>query len=587
MAERRPNPRSRGLHGGYPGNDAQLHGREAAPVALILLEHGCGHREDTGVAGGDDRDARSGRRQLERMAGPLGLNAVIARVTALTRAWWNALEVGPVADELLGLAQRGARLGREPLRPGGAEADDGQLPRPTPPPWRGRRGTGTVAGARHEQQRHVRHLALDGLKRRHALALGGGALDIDRPRGRACARGCPAHVLKAASELDHDRRLALAQPLLQRGGIERPREDRKHIVALGERRSGGRGGAEGRHPRHDLDLVAGSKPLVQVHVGAVEERVALAQHGHVAPRVKVRGDRRRGALVEVVQRPLVPTWMLALLGRHGIAERKLKLLGADVGRGGSTSDAATVASGQVGDHSRLLDRAPALDCDQLRIAGTDADANQPTRARPDHRRSAAAAHSASHASALTAAEAIALPPRRPRTTRNSHAPEPASASLLSAAPTKPTGTPITAAGRGAPAASSSSRRKRAVGALPIAISAPPSRSRHSSTAAAVRVVRSSRASGPTRASCNMHSTSLLAGRRARVTPAATISVSHRIGAPPRSAAWARSPKLGEATMSRARSTIPQAWIMRTATRSRIGSKPPSCASARMIANERR
>ena len=55
---------------------------------------------------------------------------------------------------------------------------------------------------------------------------------------------------------------------------------------------------------------------------------------------------------------------------------------------------------------------------------------------------------------------------------------------------KPTGMPSTAAGRGAPASISSSRWNSAVGALPIATTAPSSRSPHSSSAAALRVVPS-------------------------------------------------------------------------------------------------
>ena len=63
-----------------------------------------------------------------------------------------------------------------------------------------------------------------------------------------------------------------------------------------------------------------------------------------------------------------------------------------------------------------------------------------------------------------------------------------SACLDSAEPTKPTGTPMIAAGRGPPSQIHSSRWNRAVGALPIATTAPAIRSRHSSTAAAERVV---------------------------------------------------------------------------------------------------
>ena len=56
------------------------------------------------------------------------------------------------------------------------------------------------------------------------------------------------------------------------------------------------------------------------------------------------------------------------------------------------------------------------------------------------------AHSISLATAFSAAAAIALPPRRPRTMTLGTSPLASSASLDSAAPTKPTGMPITAAG---------------------------------------------------------------------------------------------------------------------------------------------
>src|SRR5215472_19155794 len=93
------------------------------------------------------------------------------------------------------------------------------------------------------------------------------------------------------------------------------------------------------------------------------------------------------------------------------------------------------------------------------------------------------------ASALTAAAASALPPRRPWSVMNSMPrPNATSAALASAAPTKPTGKPRIRAGFGAPSAIISSRRNSAVGALPIATTAPAKCGRHSSTAAAERVV---------------------------------------------------------------------------------------------------
>src|SRR5580693_7249881 len=98
----------------------------------------------------------------------------------------------------------------------------------------------------------------------------------------------------------------------------------------------------------------------------------------------------------------------------------------------------------MSDDIRFRERPNGLQCNEFRIAGPDADADE--LARP------ARAHSPALASALTAAAVMALPPMRPRTIKNG-APRgsAASASFDSAAPTKPTGMPKMAAGFGAPA----------------------------------------------------------------------------------------------------------------------------------------
>jgi hypothetical protein len=69
--------------------------------------------------------------------------------------------------------------------------------------------------------------------------------------------------------------------------------------------------------------------------------------------------------------------------------------------------------------------------------------------------------------------------------------------------------------------------------------------------------------------------------------AATISASHSTGAPFRSAFRAAVATSGLYPMSPARSTIPQAWIIRTATRATSPGSPARSASARMVANDRR
>ena len=95
--------------------------------------------------------------------------------------------------------------------------------------------------------------------------------------------------------------------------------------------------------------------------------------------------------------------------------------------------------------------AAALELWRDRLAGAD----------PDPKEASAVgdlAHDVGRANALTAAAVMALPPRRPRTIRNGMLRAPrASASFDSAAPTNPTGVPMIAAGRGAPASSISSK----------------------------------------------------------------------------------------------------------------------------------
>src|SRR5260370_25006747 len=126
----------------------------------------------------------------------------------------------------------------------------------------------------------------------------------------------------------------------------------------------------------------------------------------------------------------------------------------------AVDDRARVATpsrrGEMGDDGRRGDDLGGLDGEQIGIAGAD----------PDAIKAAKRAHSMSLASALTAAAAIALPPLRPRTMMAGK-PLSISASFDSAAPTKPTGMPMIAAGRGAPAARGSGRRDQAVGALAV------------------------------------------------------------------------------------------------------------------------
>ena len=92
------------------------------------------------------------------------------------------------------------------------------------------------------------------------------------------------------------------------------------------------------------------------------------------------------------------------------------------------------------DHLRRLDKRPGGRRQALEPVLADADDVQP-----------GLAHASPAASALTAAAAMALPPRRPRTvTKGMPWGSEASRAFDSAAPTKPTGKPRISAGLGAP-----------------------------------------------------------------------------------------------------------------------------------------
>ena len=125
--------------------------------------------------------------------------------------------------------------------------------------------------------------------------------------------------------------------------------------------------------------------------------------------------------------------------RHRIIERQLDMRRLQPAVDDRARIAAPTCFGEIGDDRRRGYDLGRLDGEQIRIARTD----------PDAIEAAKGAHSMSLASALTAAAAMALPPLRPRMTMAGR-PLSSKASFDSAAPTKPTGMPRIAAGRGAP-----------------------------------------------------------------------------------------------------------------------------------------
>src|SRR5262245_24644360 len=376
----------------------------------------------------------------------------------------------------------------------------------------------------------------------------------------------------AAKLHDHDG-VGLAQAAHQLLLRQRARDRGEHVVALGDRNARRRPAA--RHAGDagdDFRGIGRRKSHVQMHVGAVEERIPLADHSNAATGIEIRRDRRRGRVVEFAHGVAVERIVLSDFGGQRIEQRQLFDPRAQLARDDGAGIAAVAALGEVRDDVGFLECAHRLEREELGIAGADTDSNEPP-----------AAHMSALASALTAATAMALPPMRPPTIRNgTPRGSAASASFDSTAPTKPTGTPMIAAGDGTPVSSISMSRNSAVGALPMAIRAPASRSAHSSSAAAERVLPSRSASAGTRASRRVQMTSLRTGNRTRVMPCATISASHRIGAPRSRAMRAAATKPPPKTMCSAVATSPQAWIMRTTMLASSSEKRERSASARMI-----
>src|SRR5262245_15051599 len=192
---------------------------------------------------------------------------------------------------------------------------------------------------------------------------------------------------------------------------------------------------------------------MQMHVGAVKEGIALANHGDAAAFIEMTGDCLRALVVEVVQRAAISRCALGNLRRYRIAQLELGNVRRQIFFDNGARAAAIAILGEMRDDVSLFQCSHSFNGEQFGIAGTDADADQLARCLLDR-----VDHVSLLARALTAAAVMALPPRRPRTIRNG-TPRgfSASASFASAAPTKPTGMPIMAAGLGAPASSSSSR----------------------------------------------------------------------------------------------------------------------------------
>src|SRR5216683_1522361 len=311
-----------------------------------------------------------------------------------------------------------------------------------------------------------------------------------------------------------------------------------------------------------------------MHERAIEERVALAEHDDI--RLPRQPFEPIGAgVVKLRKYADVLGTIEGQFGRDGI----FHWIFADVARQQPIDDAPRLprppALAKIGDVRRGADFPVRAHAHQVRIARSKPAADDPPHC-----------YSLLLASAFTAATVIAEPPSRPSTVSAGAGTAAISAALASAAPTKPTGQPMIAAGRGHFSSSSMLRRwNSAVGALPIATIDPLRCGRQSSSAAAERVLRMDWASAGTAGSSSVQITALSAGRRARVIPSDTMRASQRIGAPFCKAARAALAMPGVKRMLASSPTMPEAWIMRTTTGSSSAVKRARSASRRIVAND--
>src|SRR5262249_28658094 len=224
---------------------------------------------------------------------------------------------------------------------------------------------------------------------------------------------------------------------------------RENVITLRNRRSDRRPAP--RHSTHagdDFCLETACQTHVEVHVGAVKERVALADHGDEKAIIEVRGELARSLVVERANDVAIRGFVTRQLGRHWKDQRQFPHSGLKVAGGDGAGVSGLRSFGKMRHHIGLLQHANRFQRDELGVAWSNSNADK----LPGY------SHNSALASAWTAAAAIALPPIRPSTVRNGTPRESSTnASFASSAPTKPTGMPRIAAGLGTPASSISSK----------------------------------------------------------------------------------------------------------------------------------
>ncbi len=114
-------------------------------------------------------------------------------------------------------------------------------------------------------------------------------------------------------------------------------------------------------PGDDDGVEPPRQPGVQMHVGAVEQRVAFGEQRHVAPGVQVRGDALGRVGVEVFERTGVAAGMIRGLGGHRVDQVLLELTGPQIRFGDAAGDAVTVWGAVIGHHIGLANHPGGLE----------------------------------------------------------------------------------------------------------------------------------------------------------------------------------------------------------------------------------
>ena len=151
----------------------------------------------------------------------------------------------------------------------------------------------------------------------------GAALDIDGARKPPGAGEHAANLFEMAAELHHHGGIRIQQAPLKLGFRQRRRQHDEHIVALRDRRAGERPAAGHRGDAgHDLGPVARRETHMQMHVGAVEQRIAFAEDGDGAARIEMARHGGGGLVVEVADGIAIRGRARRHLGRHRIEQRQ-------------------------------------------------------------------------------------------------------------------------------------------------------------------------------------------------------------------------------------------------------------------------